>query len=110
MDEAQKTASDGGTGGIEPAAPTPTVTHYQLLANDFLKALDTLVATLPGFDGKHDTTVKVVQTNLSAPLKFLATVISAVEQTTSLTAVNKLDTTAGRDTLQFLDAFATVLD
>jgi hypothetical protein len=114
----QKPESGGVAAAIDPVVPvpvptpvpTPTVTHYQLLADDFLKALDTLAATLPGFDGQHDTTVKFVRTNLSTPLKFLATVVAAVEQTASLTAVNKFDVTTGRDTLQFLDAFATVRD
>src|ERR1700682_3626152 len=94
----------------DPTTLSPTVTHYQQLADEFLKTLDTLAATLPIFEASHVTTFKFVRGKLNVPLQFLASAVAAVEQAPDLQAMKKLDTTQARDTLQFLDAFRTVVD
>ena len=90
--------------------PTPTVTHYQQLADELMKALDALKAGLPGLQASHADTRKFVKHKLNVPRDFLATAVATVEQSPGLQGLNKLDIVAGRDTLQFIDAFRTVLD
>jgi hypothetical protein len=99
-----------GQAATDPATPSPTVTHYQQLADDFLKTMDTLAASLPIFQASHETTVKFVRGKLNVPLSFMASAVAAVEQDPSLQGIRKLDTQEARDTLQFLEAFRTVVD
>jgi len=90
--------------------PTPTVTHYQELADNFIKALDDIVQSIPNLQIGHPTTVNFVRSHLNVPQAFLATAIAVVEGAPELQAVNKLDVVAARDALQFIDAFRAVLD
>src|SRR6478672_10481833 len=80
-------------------APSPTVTHYQQLADDFTKALDQIASGLPNLEATHPATVNFVRSHANIPIEFLATAIAAVEQTPELRAVNKFDVTATRDTI-----------
>src|SRR5205085_9912093 len=93
-----------------PANGTPTVTHYQQLADDFSKALDEIAAIIPKLEAQHPATANFVRSHLNVPTEFLATAIAAVEQTPALQGVEKLDVTAARDTLQFIEAFRPVQD
>ena len=99
-----------GTPPDPVTGPTPTVTHYQQLADDFSKALDQIVQTIPKLEITHPATANFVRSHLNVPTEFLATAIAAVEQTTELQHINKLDIAAARDTLQFIDAFRPVQD
>jgi hypothetical protein len=72
--------------------------------------LDQIAAIIPKLEAQHVSTVKFVRAHLNVPVEFLATVIAAVEQTPELQGVNKLDVSAARDTLQFIEAFRPVLD
>ena len=95
----------------DPATtPTPTVTHYQQLADQFSKALDDIVAIIPKLQSTHVSTAKFVRGHLNVSIEFLFSAIAAVEQVTELQQVNKLDVVAARDTLQFIEAFRPVLD
>lgn len=101
--------------GTDPAPAsgvngTPTVTHYQQLADEFSKALDDIAAIIPKLEAQHPATANFVRSHLNVPTEFLATAIAAVEQTPELQGVNKLDVTAARDTLQFIEAFRPVQD
>jgi len=100
--------SDGTTPPVE--AVTPTITHYQQLANEFIRELDEIAANIPKLEAQHVSTVNFVRSHLNASTEFLATVITAIEQTPELQGVGKLDAASGRDTLQFLEAFRPVLD
>jgi hypothetical protein len=91
-------------------APSPTVTHYQQLADDFSKALDEIVAIIPQMEIAHPATANFVRSHNNVPMQFLATAIAAVEQAPQLQNVNKLEVMAARDTLQFIEAFRPVLD
>jgi len=98
-------------GTLDPSAtPSPTITHYQQLAANFSKALDEIAAIIPKLEITHPATANFVRSHLNVPTAFLATAIAAVEQTPELRGVNKLDVTAARDTLQFIEAFRPVLD
>lgn len=105
------TALPEGTTTPDPATgPTPTVTHYQQLADDFSKALDAIVQNIPKLEITHPATANFVRSHLNVPTEFLATAIAAVEQTVELQHVNKLDVAAARDTLQFIEAFRPIQD
>jgi hypothetical protein len=94
-----------------PVSPqTPTVTHYQQLAADFVKALDQIATIIPQLEEAELAVAKFTRGQLGIPEKFCATAIAAVEQLPELQALNRLDPVAGRDTLQFLEAFRTVRD
>lgn len=96
---------------LEDTPPvTPTVTHYQQRASDFMRALDEIAGIIPDLEAAHVTTASFVKTHQNVPNQFLATVVAAVEQTEELRSVRKLDVIEGRDTLQFMEAFRPVLD
>lgn len=108
---AAETPTDGTTTTTTPEAPaTPTITHYQQLAAEFLAALEEIAALIPKLEAQHVSTTKFVRSHQNVPNEFLATVIAAVEQTPELQGVKKLDVLEGRDTLQFIEAFRPVLD
>jgi hypothetical protein len=111
----QPTAAAAAPPTVDPASdpsttPTPTVTHYQQLADNFAKALDEITAIIPKLEITHPATANFVRSHLNVPTEFLATAIAAVEQTPELQGVNKLDVSAARDTLQFIDAFRPIQD
>jgi len=91
-------------------SPSPTVTHYQQAAARAFAALDELEAIIPNFEAPHPSTAKFVRAHQVLPLQFLATAISAVEQEVQLQRVEKLDVAAGRDALQFIEAYNAVVD
>ena len=91
-------------------ATGPTVTQYQQLANDFLRTFDTLIGVIPKLEPRHPSTVDFVRGHLGVPLPFMTSAVAMVEQHTELTAVAKLDPTAARDSLQYLEAMQPVAD
>ena len=95
------TAADEPSPTTTPA--TPTVTHYQRLADDFMRNLDAIMTILPDLE-EGDPAV-APPGRLNVPFGFLSAAIAGVEQTPALQAVKKLDPAAGRDKLQFIEAF-----
>jgi hypothetical protein len=90
--------------------PTPTVTHYQQVAAEFMSALDEISQIIPKLEAVHVSTANLVRSRLNVPNEFLATVTAAVEQVPELQAIQKLDVNSAHDTLQFLEAFRPVRD
>lgn len=88
----------------------PTVTHFQEVAGEFMKALDALVSALPPLEVSHATTANFVRTHQNVPALFVDTVIQAVEQLPELQGVGALDPEAWRAAVQFVDAFRPVAD
>jgi hypothetical protein len=103
-------AAADGTPPDPAGTPSPTITHYQQLADQFSKALDDISAIIPKLESTHVATANFVRSHLNVPTEFLATAIAAVEQVPELQSVNKLDVAAARDTLQFIEAFRPVQD
>jgi hypothetical protein len=89
------------------APPTLTVTYYQQLAAHFSEIIDEVSAIIPRAPGPP-LDAQFVRTHLNIPIKFLGTVVSSVEQVTSLRTAGKLDVAKGRNTLQLLEAFQTI--
>src|ERR1044072_4107652 len=54
-----------GTTPDPATGPTPTVTHYQQLADDFSKALDQIVQIIPNLEIPHPATAKFVRSHLN---------------------------------------------
>jgi hypothetical protein len=95
-----------------PEPQTPTTTFYQKAVDDFMKALDGIIAALPDvqFTAAHPSTRNFVRTHQNVPLPFLASAIASVEQDNSLQGTQTFDTVAARDKLQLIDAFTTLLE
>ena len=89
---------------------TPTVTYFQQLANDWIKALDTLSATVADIEEKHPSTAKFVHGHQNVPDAFIVSAVATMEQTPSLHGVDGLDPVVSRSDLQFNDAFKQVVD
>ena len=107
---AEAAAVEPPTGAPPTDTVTPTITHYQQVAAEFMAALDEIAKIIPKLEAAHVSTANLVRSRLNVPNEFLATVTAAVEQTPELQAVNKLNVNDARDTLQFLDAFRPVRD
>jgi hypothetical protein len=105
--------SDGTAVDVAPTLdviPTPTLTFYQKLADDFMTELDNIAVVIPKLEAAHVSTASFVRGHLNVSNVFLATTVTSVEQTEILQRIEKLDVQAARDTLQFLEAFRSVLD
>ncbi|HVR37490.1 MAG TPA: hypothetical protein VMU84_00220 [Thermoanaerobaculia bacterium] len=101
--------SAGAEGPPDNTPATFTVTHYQQLASDFMKSLDAITTAVPKLEARHSSTAAFVRTHIGFPLPFVLSAIALVEQTPELAAVGKLDPVAARETLQFIEAFRTLL-
>ena len=93
-----------------PDTPTPTITHYQQIAAEFMAALDEIAQIIPKLAAAHVSTANLVRSRLNVPNQFLSTVTAAVVQVPELQAMQKLDVNEALDTLQFLEAFRPVRD
>jgi hypothetical protein len=94
----------------DPApAQTPTVTHYEQIAENLAKAIDDMLALIPTFVEAHPDTTAFVNRHQSVPLQFIATAVAAVQQNPELQG-GTFDATEARDTLQFIDAFRPIAD
>jgi len=70
-----------------PDTPTPTITHYQQIAAEFMAALDEISQIIPKLAAAHVSTVNLVRSRLNVPNQFLATVTAAVVQVPELQAM-----------------------
>lgn len=89
---------------------TPTVTHYQQIAENLAKAIDDMLALIPSLVEPHPSTTGFVRTHQNVPLQFVATAIAAVEANPELQGPGSLNVTEARDALQFIDAFRPMKD
>lgn len=94
----------------ELSIAAPTVTRYMELADQFIKTLDALSATVPRFESKHRSTAAFVTAHIGISLKCLNTAVAAVEETPELQGLNRVKVAEARDTLQFIDTFTPVVD
>ena len=101
-------ASGAPLPGQEPV--TPTTTHYQEVAKQFLDAFIAAIAQIPMLEEKHATTAQFVQTHSGFSNDFVSTVLTSVEADPQLQSINKFDVVEARDTLQYLEAFRSVID
>jgi hypothetical protein len=108
----QTPSADAPTDGTTPEVPipSPTITRYQQLADQFMKDLDEIAASIPPLEASRISTVSFVRGHLNVSVNFLSTAIAAVEQTPTLNGVSGLDALSARDALQFIEAFRPVVD
>jgi hypothetical protein len=95
---------------VTDSPATPTTTHYQEVAAQFIALLNAAIALIPSLEPFHASTEEFVRAHQSFPIEFIATVLAAVELDPELRRVDKFDVAEARDTLQFLDAFRPVID
>ena len=102
--------------GVVPQVPadpapvqTPTITHYQQIAENLAKALDDMLALIPTFVEAHPDTTAFVNRHQNVPLQFIATAVAAVQENPELQG-GTFDATEARDALQFIDAFRPMAD
>ncbi|HSY47375.1 MAG TPA: hypothetical protein VLC46_01050 [Thermoanaerobaculia bacterium] len=91
-------------------AQTPTITHYQQIAENLAKAIDDMLALIPSLVEPHPSTTAFVRSHQNVPLEFIATAIAAVEANPELQGADIFDVTEARDSLQFIDAFRPMKD
>jgi hypothetical protein len=88
----------------------PSLTAHQLLAAEIMRDLEAVAAKIPYLESPHPSKAAFVRSHGNVPIPFLQTATAAVEQTSELQAVKKLDPAQGHDTLQFAEAFRPVID
>ena len=95
----------------EPAVDNqvPTITFYQEVAAEFLKALDAITAIVPQIE-EAEAGPKINRGHLSVSEAFCATAINSLEQLPQIQASKKLDPVASRSKLQYLEAFRPIAD
>jgi hypothetical protein len=116
LHQQEDTMSEQVTGDV-PQVPagdpvsvqTPTITHYQQIAENLAKAIDDMLALIPTFVEAHPDTTAFVNRHQSVPLQFIATAVAAVQQNPELQG-GTFDATEARDALQFIDAFRPIAD
>ena len=108
LNAATATPGDGTT--APPAIPSPTMTRYQQVADNFAKALDEVIQLIPDLQIVHVSKTNFVRSHANLPIPFLATAVVAVDDRPELNVLDKLDVNVGRNKLQFLDAFRPMSD
>jgi hypothetical protein len=95
----------------EPAVDSqvPTITHYQQVAAEFLKALDQITATVPQIE-EAETGPKINRGHLGVSDAFCVASVNAIEQLPQVQASKKIDPVAVRNKLQYLEAFRPIAD
>lgn len=102
-------AADGSGATTPPAVPpTPTITYYQQLADDALKAIEALAAAMPPLEASHPTTAGFVRSHRNVSASNIAETVAIVEQNPELVATNKMPPAESRNDLQFAEAFGPV--
>jgi hypothetical protein len=95
---------------VGETGPSPTVTHYQQLAERVNAIIDEVFAILPKLELPHPATVHFVRTHKGIRPKFMETAITGVTAKESLRAISKLDVPTGWDTLQLNQALRPMAD
>lgn len=92
-----------------PVIPTPTVTHYQQVANELSAAMQTFKSAIPGYESAHSLTKNVVEQKRRIPEAFVKKAVAALLMSPELQTVRQLDAAESLDDAQFIDALAPVL-
>jgi hypothetical protein len=92
------------------APVSPTLTHYQQVADQADLLIDGVMAALPKLELPHPTTVRFVNGHKNVPMSFIEKVVAAVARREQLRILNKLDVTFARDMLQLDEAYRPVVD
>jgi len=85
-----------------------TVTKYQELADNHSKGLDALIATVPHFEQRHESSEAFVFGHLAIPEDFVSSTVAAVHENPGFQRYAALDVLQGRNATQFLDAYRPI--
>jgi hypothetical protein len=89
---------------------TPTLSQYQQVAGDIMNAVDAMISAVPRIQMGPAGTTQFVKSHKNVSIDALQTVVNVVEQAPHLTVAGSLDAAAGRDALDFHDAFKPAYD
>jgi hypothetical protein len=92
------------------APASPTITHYQQLADQADLLIDGIMTALPKLELPHPTTAKFVRGHQNVPIPFIEKTVAAVARREQLRLLNKVDVTFARDMLQLDEAYRPVVD
>jgi hypothetical protein len=96
----------GGPGDLSTA--DFTVTKYQELADNHSKGLDALIATVPHFEQRHESSEAFVFSHVGIPADFVSSTVAAVHENPGFQRYAALDVLQGRNATQFLDAYRPI--
>jgi hypothetical protein len=104
-------AEDPGGAVIIPETepPSPTLTHYQRLANEFEAALENIIKVIPKLEQPHPTTAQFVRTHRNIPIPFISTAVAGMDRHAELRPIGR-NPEQSRDTLQLDEAFRPIVD
>lgn len=103
QEQQQETAPD-----VPATAPDLTVTKSQQMADEFLKSLAALSATIP-IPANAQALLGPAKRDTRVSRGFLAAGIAAAAEVPELQAATRFDVDAAREALQFIDAWSPVL-
>jgi hypothetical protein len=90
----------------DPAAtPSPTVTHHERVAAEFIAAIEQAFALVGELQTPHPAREPFVRSNHTVPIGFIADAAVLVEDSPELQSVKRLDPAEARDVLQYLAAY-----
>src|ERR1700745_3080780 len=117
LNQQEDTMSEQVTGDVPQApqpdpvpAQTPTITHYQQVAENLAKAINDMLAIVPTFVEAHPDTKAFVNRHQNVPLQFIALAVASVGANPQLQGAGSFDITKARDALQFIDSFRPMED
>ena len=87
-----------------------TITRNQQAADDFMKALLAVTATIPLLEPADAAELDFVRSHQNVSIEFIKTSIAGIEQTPELEGFKDLDPAISAEMLQFIDAFRPVFD
>jgi hypothetical protein len=88
----------------------PVRTRYNDEADAFVAKIGAMKQAFPvKFLTRHRTTARLVDARIRVPLKCLSTGVAAIERSTDLQSVTRIDAAESRDQLQLLEAFVPAL-
>lgn len=85
-------------------------TELELFRDEILADLDAVAAKVEKFERWQFEPEEFVRAYVNVPRAFLTATVALVQHKDELAAMKKLDAAEGRETLEYLHAFATVAD
>jgi hypothetical protein len=85
-------------------------TELEAFRDEIMADLDAVAAKVEKFERWQFEPEEFVRAYVNVPRPFLTSTVALVEQRDDLAATKKLDPVEGRETLEYLSAFATVAD
>ena len=109
MDTTSTTPTPTGSPGDFSTADF-TVTKYQEKADELSKGLDVLIATVPHFEQRHESSEAFVFAHAGIPGDFVNSTVATVHENPGFQRFATVDVTEGRNGMQYIDAYRPIAD